>query len=513
MKKSIFAFFAAVVILSGCYSGPAGELIGVQPREEWIQVNPYGMNYIHYGSFTMGPNDKDLSGLSLKPKTVTVSAFYMDQHEISNNEYRQFVYWVRDSLWRSTLVQTAQDEGEAPDADPAQAFNPGWVYGIHGDYVETNKWSDEYVVDFFGEEAATQKMGDYVNQTQVPFADLYKDNIKLRWDEPVDMLNPNVYSVISNEFYYTGNQKFYDRPEIKAEKLIFDYYWIDIEGAAKKPDAVESRQSRDKEIGTPNKLDQLHSIKIHDKRENFIIEEKMPIYPDTLVWAHDFTYSDNKFLTETYFWHPAYDNYPVVGVTWGQCQAFCVWRTQLLNDWKHQNGETFVQRFRLPSEAEWEYAARGGLANEEYPWGGPYTRNYLGCPLANFKPMRGDYPDDMGVHTVEINSYSPNGYGLYNMAGNVAEWTNTAYIESGYEFTHDLNPEYDYKAKSEDQTQLKRKVIRGGSWKDISWYIQCGTRASEYQDTAKSYIGFRCVMSYLGRGKSGPREDWNAPTE
>jgi gliding motility-associated lipoprotein GldK len=171
-----------------------------------------------------------------------------------------------------------------------------------------------------------------------------------------------------------------------------------------------------------------------------------------------------------------------------------------------------VQRFRLPSEAEWEYASRGGLSNEEYPWGGPYTRNYLGCPLANFKPMRGDYPDDNGVHTVPIGSYSPNGWGLYNMAGNVAEWCNTAYDEAAYEIMHDLNPEYDYRAKEDDATTQKRKVIRGGSWKDISYFIQCGSRSYEFQDTAKSYIGFRCVMTYLGRGKSGPEEDWNSPT-
>ena len=99
------------------------------------------------------------------------------------------------------------------------------------------------------------------------------------------------------------------------------------------------------------------------------------------------------------------------------------------------------------------------------------------------------------------------------MAGNVAEWCNTAYDESAYEIMHDLNPEFDYRAKEgEDGTTQKRKVIRGGSWKDISYFIQCGSRSYEYQDTAKSYIGFRCVMTYLGRGKSGPKEDWNSPS-
>jgi len=95
------------------------------------------------------------------------------------------------------------------------------------------------------------------------------------------------------------------------------------------------------------------------------------------------------------------------------------------------------------------------------------------------------------------------------MSGNVAEWTNTAYDESVYEFSHDLNSEYEYDALADDPPALKRKVVRGGSWKDVMYYLQNGTRAYEYQDTAKCYIGFRSVMSYLGRGKAGNPEDWN----
>jgi formylglycine-generating enzyme required for sulfatase activity len=95
------------------------------------------------------------------------------------------------------------------------------------------------------------------------------------------------------------------------------------------------------------------------------------------------------------------------------------------------------------------------------------------------------------------------------MAGNVAEWTNTAFDEGVYEFTHDMSPEYDYYAKVDDPPSMKRKVIRGGSWKDIGYYIQTGTRSFEYSDTAKSYIGFRCVMSFLGRGKAVDPKDFN----
>ena len=415
MKKSILFFALVSSLLVGCYPGPAGELVGVYPREEWVQVNPYGMNYIHFGSFTMGNNDRDLAGgMTVKAKTVTVSAFYMDQHEISNNEYRQFVYWVRDSLMRDQL---AQNEIEG--------------FGI-------------------SEREDGREMDRFINK-----------GYKLDWETEIDMENDEIFDIVYDEFYLQGADKYYDRKEIDSRKLKYRYWWIDFEGAAKK------KGNRDEETGEKNSLDQLHSIKINSDRTKFVIEEQINVYPDTLVWAHDFTYSNNTHLTETYFWHPAYDDYPVVGVTWGQCQAFCAWRTQILNEWKQQNGETFVQRFRLPSEAEWEYASRGGLSNEEYPWGGPYTRNYLGCPLANFKPMRGDYPDDNGVHTVPIGSYSPNGWGLYNMAGNVSEWTNTAFDESVYEFTHDMSSEYEYRALAEDPPSMKRKVIRGGSWKDI----------------------------------------------
>jgi gliding motility-associated lipoprotein GldK len=129
-----------------------------------------------------------------------------------------------------------------------------------------------------------------------------------------------------------------------------------------------------------------------------------------------------------------------------------------------------------------------------FPWGNYYLRNKKGCLLANFKPGRGNYPEDGGFYTVRADAYWPNDFGLYCMAGNVAEWTSSIYYEGSYNFQHDMNPDVRWNAKDDDPPRMKRKVIRGGSWKDVGYYLQTGTRTYEYQDTTKSYIGFRCVI-------------------
>jgi gliding motility-associated lipoprotein GldK len=164
----------------------------------------------------------------------------------------------------------------------------------------------------------------------------------------------------------------------------------------------------------------------------------------------------------------------------------------MMNEWRSENRLFENPRFRLPSEAEWEYAARGGRDMAKYPWGNPYIRNAKGCMLANFKPGRGNYYDDGFMYTAPVASYFSNDYGLYDMAGNVAEWCNDAFHESSVPKVWDLNPTYIDKDEP-------RKLIRGGSWKDIAYYLETGTRDYEYEDTTKSYVGFRCVMTYLGR--------------
>jgi sulfatase modifying factor 1 len=244
----------------------------------------------------------------------------------------------------------------------------------------------------------------------------------------------------------------------------FEYSYMDIQQAAKNKDITRS-----------------DVIKI----------EALPIYPDTTVWIRDFEYSYNEPMHNDYFWHQAYGNYPVVGISHQQAQAFCQWRTLLKNTYKKSKDQEFVNGFRLPSEAEWEYAARGGLEGATYPWGGPYTKNDRGCFMANFKPLRGNYAADQALYTVEADAYEPNDYNLYNMSGNVSEWVMSSYEESSYEYSSSINPNV-------NDADNQRKVVRGGSWKDVAYFLQVSSRDYEYADSARSYIGFRTVQDYMG---------------
>jgi formylglycine-generating enzyme len=216
------------------------------------------------------------------------------------------------------------------------------------------------------------------------------------------------------------------------------------------------------------------------------------LYPDTMVWINDYTHHMGDPMTQYYYSHPAYDDFPVVGVSWKSAMLFCEWRTKYMNTTREQDGKFPMPNFRLPSEAEWEYAARGGRDMAKYPWGSPYVRNAKGCALANFKPGRGNYYDDGFSYTGPVASYYANDYGLYDMAGNVAEWCEDAFNPASVPLVWDLNPTY------YDGNQAL-KLIRGGSWKDVAFLIETGTRTFEHQDSASSFIGFRCAMTYLGR--------------
>ncbi|MCB0430260.1 MAG: SUMF1/EgtB/PvdO family nonheme iron enzyme [Flavobacteriales bacterium] len=422
-----------------------GELTGVLGRPKWYMDDPYGTIYIPMGSYNMGPSDQEVPyAQTAHSKTVSVQAYYMDDTEISNNEYRQFVYWVRDSIAGKILGE------DDPDT-----------------YLKT---VDEWEMDLD------------------PPTLNWRALRTIPWDDKDIRQNGTL-----DELFYPENERFYRRREIDTRKLNFEYWVIDYRNAARKVNRYEFTDE--------NNSNWKYGNGIKD-RSDFITRDVINVYPDTLSWVHDFTYSFNEPLTVMYFWHVAYDDYPVVGINWHQAKAFCVWRTHLFNNYRaYRLGVPLVNDFRLPTEAEWEYGSRGGLDLSPFPWGGPYIRNSRGCFLGNFKPMRGNYIDDGGFHTVKVTSYWPNEYGLWCMAGNVSEWCEDAFDESAYNFAHDLNPYFFYNAKETDPPALKRKVVRGGSWTGVGYYMQTGTRDYEYQDSSKCYVGFRCVMTFLGRAK------------
>jgi gliding motility-associated lipoprotein GldK len=450
MKKLLLSSIAFVFLLSSCGSKTRGELVGVQGKQ-WHPEKPYGMELIPRGSFIMGKSEEDMAdALNAPTKTVTVRSFYMDDTEITNSEYRQFVEWVKDSVVRTKLAILADELGINPEDDGigAYAFKDA-------DTADLSVY-DKYMMD------------NYVGLGE----NLYEGRA-LNWDEDLvwdTSEYPDEYyaEVMVDSMYLPEDESYNGQRTLDVTKIKYQYYWMDIEAAAR------SREGR---------------------RRDFIRKEETAIYPDTTVWIRDFEYSYNEPMHNDYFWHDAYSEYPVVGVSWEQAKAFCHWRTKFKNDDQRDRGRQFVNQFRLPTEAEWEYAARGGIEGGTYPWGGPYVISDTGCFMANFKPQRGDYAADAALYTVEAKSYEPNEFNLYNMAGNVSEWTNSSFYPGSYNYASTMNPNAD----SQDNS---RKIIRGGSWKDVAYFLQVSTRDYEYRDSARSYIGFRTVQDYMGEEDS-----------
>ena len=442
MKKLLLIaiVFLSMISFFGCTKSGNGELVGVQNRPKWSETQPTGMVYVRRGSFNIGPSDQDPSMSGMPSKTVSQDAFWMDDTEITNNEYRQFVNWVKDSTARRML-------------------------------------GDQYPEFLITEDRDG-------NPVEPP---------RINWREKIDWRDPDMQMAMQ-DLYIPENERFFGKKEIDSRKLIYEYWWIDLHQAARRSNSYNYETQR-YEGNVYDATGQL--VPIQD-RSSFIMQDQVYVYPDTLCWIRDFTYSFNEPWATRYFWHPGFDEYPVVGVTWKQARAFCNWRTKIQTDYLNSHGQPDLQAYRLPTEVEWEYAARGRKDFSMYPWGGYYARDEEGVFLANFKPLRGNYVEDGGIATMKVGSYDPNEYGLYDMSGNVAEWTETAYDEAGYNYFSDLNPTFTYNAQPDDPPVMKRKVIRGGSWKDISQFIEVSTRSFEYQDTTKSYLGFRCVRSTFG---------------
>ncbi|MBR3914661.1 MAG: SUMF1/EgtB/PvdO family nonheme iron enzyme [Bacteroidales bacterium] len=324
--------------------------------------------------------------------------------------------------------------------------------------------------------------------------------------------------------------------------------------------------------------------------------------PDTTVWRGSLSY--NEPMVEIYFRHPAYRDYPVVGVSWLQANDYALWRSDRVNEMllveagalsynteqtkdNHFTTEAYLAgqytspvisnngsnetknvkmedgimlpKYRLPTEAEWEYAALGLIGNTSneriserraYPWNTDGMRTdekgYGGSFVANFKRGKGDYMgiagnlNDGAAFPAPVVSYWPNDYGLYNMAGNVSEWVLDVYRPLSYEDFSDHNPyrgnvhtqdttvvyslnhnDGDYKStiqtdwNNEDINQEeytsqmydygvttlisdKSRVYKGGSWADGPYYLSPSVRRFMNEDESSSTVGFRCAMSKIG---------------
>ena len=469
MKRITLCLSAIIAVLMfascmGAQSSNAigGELTGISGTSV-NEPSPYGMVLVERGSIKMGNEETDsLWGATSTVKDISVDAFWMDETEVTNAEYRQFVFWVRDSIIRERL------------ADPA--------YG--GD--ETYKITE----DKFGEPVTPH----------------------LNWSKPIPWRKPNEDELRAIESVYTINPvtgaKMLDASQMNYRYEIYDYTLA----AQRRYNLDPTKRNRNTDIPVSTAAVTISKDTAYIDDEGKIINQTITrnltspfdflntyivnIYPDTTCWVNDFPNTNNEVYLNLYFSHPNYSDYPVVGVSWEQANAFCAWRTEFLL--KGLGGQAkYIQRYRLPSEAEWEYAARG-KEGTKFPWESGDTKSDKGCYYANYKPGEGDYTQDGNLITSKCGIYSANTNGLYDMAGNVAEWTSTVYTEAGVLQMGDINPDLQYRAAKEDPYALKKKTIRGGSWKDPVKFIQGATRSYEYQNESRSYIGFRCVRSFTG---------------
>lgn len=177
MKKLVL-LVATVVVLFGCGSSDKGELIGVQDRPKTLDMQPYGMVDVPQGSFTMGSADEDVNySHTFAPKTVQVQSFWMDETEITNNEYEQFVYWVRDSLAYRLLGEVAPE-----------------TY-----LIEADQWGQDLETPLINWKA------------------------KINWD---NNKNEDEREALS-ELYIKTDERFYNKQQLDAAKLNYEYTWID----------------------------------------------------------------------------------------------------------------------------------------------------------------------------------------------------------------------------------------------------------------------------------------------
>ncbi len=332
---------------------------------------------------------------------------------------------------------------------------------------------------------------------------------------------------------------------------------------------VQSFYMDETEIANIHYLEYLSAI-----QKDSTAEAYTAALPDTTVWSDPLAFNDS--YVDHYLRYPGFRFFPVVGVSWEQASDFADWRTITVNNElvrqasegkssakgkKNKKGNVTatttsvpkaetpivastnvnsnslieqgitLPRYRLPTEAEWEYASKAMIGTQDadenqsnqriYPWDGSSMRNRdgknKGKMLANFKRGRGDFggiagkSNDASIITCDIYEYEPNDFGLYNMAGNVNEWVMDTYRPLSYEDFKDLNPvrrndyldeEKNYDGKNSNSAITNNsRIFKGGSWNDVAYWLAPGTRRYMDKDSSTSTVGFRCAMIRAGGNK------------
>ena len=385
---------------------------------------PPGMVYVPSGTITYA----SLADSTEKGKTYSVSAFFIDKTEVTNEEYMKFINWVADSV------------------------------------AVTDYLKDE---QYFLKEKGLRTVATGAGSTATSSAVV--PTRKINWSKL------NTSSPLWKSKKGDIQSKLAPMFVMNAGQLVLN------------PETVKYRFSYRKAGGGNN---------------NQYVTDTVSVTPEMDIWSKDFPNAQMALYDRNYMTHKAFKNNPVVGVNWKQARAYADWKGKEMSAAAEKNPylRGFNLAYSLPTEAQWQLAASGtnngaDTSAQKLTTLDKKTKKQL---LAiNYKQDDGSYSNDGSTFTVPVTSYAPNGFGLYNMLGNVSEWTMDAYSPSTTFFVNDLNPVLLYDANTTDGEALRRKVVRGGSWKDPGSALNVDARGYETQNLGHSYIGFRCAMSAI----------------
>lgn len=414
-RTSFYGLIAGALFMTACSSNRVYDSPRVSAFRGTRLPAPPGMVYIPSGTiFYKGSQDSSDVG-----KNVSLSAFFIDQTEVTNKQYRQFVNWVADSIAVT-------------------------------DYLE----DDQY----------------FLNQQR----------------------NNTDDSLVANE------DRLIDWKRVKKESPLWQSSNPEIQEKLRPMMTMEAG----KRVLNKALLNYRFSyLKMDGRNNDQYVTDVVGVMPVEDIWSRDFPNAQMSSMDANYFRHESFDYNPVVGVSWKQARAYADWRgKEIMNELqKNSYLKGYQLTFSLPTEAQWQYAAEGKLDPADTIQKTRLTiddkKSDKKRLAVNFKQGEGTYSRDGSTFTVPVKSYTPNAFGVYNMAGNVSEWTLDAFSPSAIEFVNDLNPVLLYDADDNASYALKRKVVRGGAWKDNGSMLNSDTRNYEQQDESHSYIGFRCVMS------------------